>query len=373
MIRFTDPNLYVKGTCAVQLANTQTGAIEFWSNKVQGFNDTANATEDIIRAGLGNGIATVLTSDSERTITATCANFSLKAKAMKGGATMQYSGIVPICVTVTATGAALSVDISNGVPVANYGYTQPLCYVQEVGAASPIGTFGTPYSIGTDGSISGFTATSGVTYKVWYFVQQAAAHEATFYSNIQPGVYHATFQLAVYRNESGNNTNQGTRVGWLYCIYPRYKLTPGGSIVGDQTTADTTDIGGRALGIDNDLIGSSCVDCEMDEVAYYVYMPDDTSEGVQGVLIALGGVVTMPVSSQLQLQPYVVMADNSISRLPAGGDVTYALTGVTGANIGATTGLIASGATAGTGEITLTYELNGKSFTDVANLVVSAS
>ena len=371
MLRFTDPNLYVKGTCAVQFANTQTGEIEFWSNKVQSFNDTANASEDVIRAGLGNGIATVLTSDSERTIAAVCANFSLKAKAMKGGATLQYSGIVPVCVNVTATGASISVGTENGVPVANYGYTSPLCYVQQVGAPSSIGVDGVPYAITADGDVTGFTATAGVTYKVWYFVRQASAHEATFYSNIQPGVYHATFQLAVYRNESGSATNTGTRVGWLYCIYPRYKLTPGGSVVGDQTTADTTDIGGRALGLDSDVVSASCTDCEMDEVAYYIYVPDNASDGVSGVLVAVGGVVTVASRSTLQLQPYVIMADNSLARLPEGGGVSYAVSGINGTTV-SDSGLITAGSTAGSGEITLTYTLDDNTFTDVCNLVVSA-
>ena len=34
MIRFTDPRLYVKGTCAAMLTDKSTGDIKYWSDKL---------------------------------------------------------------------------------------------------------------------------------------------------------------------------------------------------------------------------------------------------------------------------------------------------------------------------------------------------
>lgn len=371
MIRFTDPQLYVKGTCAVQLANTKNGNIEYWSNKVQNFNENSNANEDIIRAGLGNGIATVLISDCEKTVTATVADFSLKAKAMQLGGTVQYNGIAPVCQNVTAEGGALSVDVSGGAPVANYGFTKPLCYVQKVGANSPISQYGAAYEIDpTTGAVSGFAAEAGVTYKVWYFVRKASALEAAFYSTFQPGVYHATFQLAVFRNMTGADTKSGTRVGWLYCIYPRYKLTPGGGMVGDQNTADTTDLSGRAMSVDSDVIGEACTDCEVGTTCYYLYVPDDGSDAVTGILTQLGGVITVDAGATYQIKPNFVMENGQI--VPAGNvdGFTFSLAKAPSGTSVSNSGLITAGSTAGETQMNVTYTDGYKVLKDSCTVAV---
>lgn len=373
MIRFTDPRLYVKGTCAALFANTKTGAVEFWTDKIQNFNEASSANEDIIRAGLGNGIATVLTSDSEKNITATAADFSLKAKAMQLGGSVSYNGIAPVCQNVTASGTSLTVDVSEGVPVANYGFSTPLCYVQEVGAQSPVSQFGTAYEINpTSGAISGFTAENGKTYKVWYFVRKATAMEATFYSNFQPGLYHVTFQLAVYRNMTGGDTNTGTRVGWLYCIYPRYKMTPGGGMVGDQSTADTTDLSGRALPMDNEVINAACTDCDVGVTCYYLYVPDDGSEAIMGILIQMGGVIEVNKSSTYQVVPSFIMENGQIIKATDLTNFTFSMENtISGTSISAG-GLITAGTTSGSTELQVTYSEGGEapSYSDICNVSV---
>lgn len=371
MIRFTDPKLYVKGTCAATFANTQTGSIEYWTDKIQNFNESSSANEDIIRAGLGNGIATVLISDSEKTITATAADFSLKAKAMQLGGSVAYNGIVPVCQNVTASGTAISVDLNGETPVANYGFTTPLCYVQQVGQQSLVSQAGTAYEINpTSGAISGFVAAPGNTYKVWYFVRRTSALEATFYSNFQPGLYHVTFQLAVYRNMTGGDTNAGTRVGWLYCIYPRYKMTPGGGMVGDQTTADTTDLSGRALPVDSEVISESCSDCDVGTTCYYLYVPDDGSEAIIGILAQMGGVIEVEASGTFQVQPSFVMENGQLVRATNMGSFLFSLTGISGTTV-SSDGLITAGSTEGSGELRVTYnDDNGQQFTDTCNVTV---
>ena len=373
MIRFTDPKLYVKGTCSVLFANTKTGNVEYWSDKVQNFNETSNANEDIIRAGLGNGIATVLISDSEKTVNATAADFSLKAKAMQLGGSVTYNGIVPVCQTVEASGTSLSISLEEGVPVANYGFQKPLCYVQEVGAQSPISQYGSAYEIDpASGAISGFTATASKTYKVWYLIHKITAMEATFYSNFQPGLYHATFQLAVYQNMSGGDTNTGTRVGWLYCIYPRYKMTPGGGMVGDQSTADTTDLSGRALPMDSDVINAACTDCDVGVTCYYLYVPDDGSEAIMGILIQMGGVIEVNKSSTYQVVPSFIMENGQIIKATDLTNFTFTMENtISGTSISAG-GLITAGTTAGSTELQVSYSEGAEAptYSDICNVSV---
>lgn len=371
MIKFTDPNLYAMGTCAMTFADTNTGNIVFWSDKVQNFSDVPNANEVLIRAGLTNGIACVMTTDSERTVTAVCANFSMMGKAMKVGATLQYNGIAPVCKVITASGTSLTVDVSDGVPVANYGYSSPVCYVQETGAASPIATFGNAYAINAStGAITGFTSVSGKKYKVWYFVRKAAALEAAMPSNFQPGVYHATAQIAVYRNMTGANPNEGTRVGWLYCIYPRYKMTVGGGINGEQTNADTTDLSGRPLPMDADVVSDQCVDCESGMNAYYLYVPDDTSTTIQGILGAIGGVVTVEKSTSSQIMPYFIMENGQLVKATTTTGFTFALTdGPSGTTV-STSGAVTAGSTTGSGALAISYANGTETLTDACTLTV---
>lgn len=45
MISFTDPRLYVKGTCAAMLLDKSTGDVKYWSDKFQTGNITTSLTE----------------------------------------------------------------------------------------------------------------------------------------------------------------------------------------------------------------------------------------------------------------------------------------------------------------------------------------
>ena len=65
MIRFNDPNLYTRGICSAQFADMTTGDIYFSSNKFQEGNITPSSNSDPLRAGLGNGIATIVESDAD--------------------------------------------------------------------------------------------------------------------------------------------------------------------------------------------------------------------------------------------------------------------------------------------------------------------
>lgn len=370
MIRFTDPNLYVLGTCSMQFADTNTGDIVYWTDKVTDFNDVNSANELMIRAGLSNGIAAVLTTDSDKTVTATAGNFSLKAKMMQIGGTMQYNGIAPVCQVVTASGTSLTIDVTGGVPVAPYGYQNAICYVQEVSAESPIATFGTAYAITTGGDITGFTATSGKQYKVWYFTHKVSALEATVYSNFQPGVYHVTAQLAVYRNMSGAAANEGTQIGWLYAIYPRYRMTVGNGVNGSQTTADTTDLSGHPLPMDEVAISANCSDCENGVTAYYLYVPVDGTETIKGILPVIGGVIAVAASGSAQVQPMFIMENNTLVPTASQEGFSYELSSAPSGTSVSTTGLITAGDTAGSGTLTVSYDNGGETLSDTVTVTV---
>ena len=366
MITFTDKRLYVKGTCSAILTDKTNGNIVYFSDKFQTGNMTTSVTTGEIRAGLGNGIATIIPSDSALNVEFAAADFSLFAKMAQVGGTLNYNAPAMTCQIVEATGQTLTIDVTGGAPVAQLGFSDVFCYVQEVGAASPIATYGKSYPISATGEITGFTATSGTKYKVWYCVNQASAQVGAVPSFIDPATYHFTAQMAVYMNATGTaNNTKGSRCGWLYVIVPSLKLAgTGGGVVGDQSTNDTTSISGMATIADSDVVSDVCEGCGGGNVyAYYVY--------ITGLAI-VGGVITLNTSSTAQVPVQYVMANGELVE-PNYNDLTYDLTTPIAGTSVSEAGVITAGPTAGDGEITVTYDGVTPNLTCVANVSVTAA
>lgn len=365
MITFNDTKLYAKGICSAQLADPTTGNIWFSSNKFTTGSISFSANSDPLRAGLGNPIATIIDSDPDITINFTQANFDLAAKMAAVGGSVAYNAIVPVCQTVTATQTLIGVDISEGVPVAPYGFTSPICYVQAVGSTSLMGADGDAYSINAStGTIPGFAATVGTTYKVWYFIENPTAMVGTVNSALSGRVGLFTAQIAVYSN-TGSAANQGTRVGWLY-VHALVKLMPeGANLTGNQSNYDTTTISARVISSDENVVSATCNDCTSSDLMYYVYVADESANQIVGLTI-FGGVVTVTPGSTARVPIRFVLANNDtvpVSSLQVG--FTYTGTDLpTGVSINSSSGLInaSSSATAGEGEAVATYSRGGLNF-----------
>lgn len=372
MVTFQDQKLYLKGTCNVLLSDIATGTVLYQSTKSQTNNATPAVTAGEIRAGLSNGIVAVISSDSALNVTLTAADFSMATKAAQVGSTVRYGAVAPTCQIVTAAGNSLTIDVTEGAPVAQYGYAEPFCYVVEVGAKNTVFANGTAYPISAEGAISDFVATSGKQYKVWYFVNRANGQVVNIPSNIQPGVYHYTAQMAVYAGQ-GTNGDQSTRVGWFYLVIPMLKLGASSGVVGDQTTPDTTDLSGMALSADDVVESATCSDCTSGNYAYYVYIPDDATDGVAGLAV-VGGVISLVKSTSVQTPVKFVMENGELVQ-PNYSELAYNINAGTATSTTVnSTGLITAGSTAGAGEITISYPKTGTAqFTCIANVVVTNS
>lgn len=374
MIHFTDKRIYLKGTADAMGRDRVTGDILYYSNKFQTGNVTPSVTMGEIRAGLGNAVAAIIPSDATLTVDFTAADFSLWAKSAQMGASLKYAAPVITCQNVTADAAALTISVADGAPVADMGMSRICCYVQEVGAASLVAVGGKAYDIDpTTGAVTGFTAETGKTYKVWYFVNRADAQIATITTAMDPKIIHFTAAMAAYANESGKAQNEGTRIGTLYVIIPNLKLGANGGITGDQTNNDTTSMSGQAVAHDQDVISETCDTCSggASDLAYYLYVPCEESEtDYQGIVAKIGGVVTMDKSSTKQVQPKAIMANGQLVDLTPG-QCTYQVSGVDGLTV-SPTGLLTSGTNAGDGELTVSLKVGEKTFTDQCTVTVKA-
>ncbi len=372
-IRFTSGNLFLKGTATAYLQDPSTNDIVYASNNFQTANVQTSLTQGEIRGGIGNPIVAMLPSDSGLSVNFVSADFSLFAKAGQTGAAMSYGAPVMVCQTVTASGETLSIDVSGGAPVAAIGASDVVAFVQEVGAASPVETGGTAYAIDpTSGAITGFAATSGKQYKVWYHIMRANAQIATMSSLFDPHIYRFTAVMAVYDSNGGGAGNQGTHVGNLIIVVPRLKLGGDmGGVTGDQTTNDTTSITGQALAYNPTTIDGECDDCggSSNPFAYYIYVPCDTTSGIEGVVAQLGGLIEVETSGTYQVRPTLVVNGELVKNVTSGFTYELASGAPTGTTVSAN-GLITAGSSAGDTELTVTYTNGSQTFSDTVNVSV---
>lgn len=377
MIKFNDPRLFVKGTSNVVLTNRSTGKILYQSNMFTTANISTSLNLDEIRGGLGNPLLAIIPSNAGVTVEFTAADFSLGEKAAQVGAPITYGAPVPVAQTVTASGTSISIDVSGGAPVAQLGFTDILCYVQEVGAPSLLQSLdgGTAYPVDpTSGAISGFVATATKQYKVWYFVQKATAQKASITTLMDPETVHFCAAIAVYRN-TGTSAESGTLAGWLYVTIPHLKLQANANITGDQNTADTTVVTGMAISASSDVVSALTDECGEvgNDLAYYVYSPCVEADIIQGLAV-VGGVVSLPVSSEAQIPVRFVMPDGSLQIPPSySTGFTYTGSGLPTGTTVSTSGLISSSTTAGEAEVEVSWTDGDNTFTCPVNVEVTSA
>lgn len=373
-IRFTDGNLFLKGTATAYLQDPSTNDIIFCDDAFQTANVQTSLTQGEIRGGIGNPIIAMLPSDSSLQVNFVSAHFNLAAKAGQTGAKLTYGAPVMVCQTVVAASDALTIDVSGGVPVAAAGAADAVAFVQEVGACSPIATGGVAYPITSAGVVTGFTATATKTYKVWYNITRANAQMATVSSLFEPKTYRFTAIMAVYDMAGTSGGNGGTHVGNLMIIVPRLQLGgDAGGVTGDQTTPDTTSITGQALAYSPTTIDGECDDCSGggNPFAYYIYVPCDTTSGVEGVVAQLGGVIEIATSGTYQVRPALVVNSELVRNIDPS-EFSYAIASG-GASTVSAAGVITAAAAAEDTELTVSYVNGATTLTDTVNVSVTSA
>ena len=374
MITFTDPRLYVQGIGTAIMTDLATGDVKYFSDKFQDGNITASADDGIINAGIGNGPVIMIPSNSNVSVAVTSADYSEYAKAAALGGTITSGAPVMTCQTINASGASLSISVDGGTPVAGPGMEDVICYVQEVGAESPVATGGIAYALNaTSGAISGFVATSGKQYLVSYYVSQANATMTTITTNMKGEVVRFVLQRPIYTNVDAS-TNQGDLYGMLYEIIPRLQLmSDGGSNSGNQTSPTTTAINGRAITYDPETIVGGCSECALNgaPLLYRIIVPCDKTVGIDGILGILGGALSIKNGSTYQLHPAII-ANGALSYSVPPTDFSYSSSSSSVATVGTSTGIVTAAGTGST-EITVTYTVGSTTYTDYINVEVTAS
>lgn len=348
---------------SVTVSRPLSGEVLYYSNKPTEATWTTSVNMGEIRAGVGNPIVALIPSDSNASVEITDVNLSLAMRAYQTGGLHGYGAPTLICTDVTAQDQTLIVETADiGTPVAGQGFSSPFAYVQTVGQNSEILSDGIPYPIETDGTITGFAATAGTTYKVWFWIDSPTTEYATILANMDPSVVNIRCVYPVYSNVKEDGT--GTRIGSLVVISPYTKLNANAGITGNGSNNATTSISGMAIAYEDGIVKAGCGACADNSASLlqYLYVPcsNDVS-AIQG-LYYLGGSVTVDTGSSLQLTP-MLMVNGSPAR-PDPMFLTFSTAGTVPSGTAVSkTGLVTAGETTGSFTVNIGYTVSGNTFT----------
>lgn len=362
--RFTDPYLFVKFAESVTLSDPATGEVLYFTSKPSDVAVNTSVSMGEIRAGIGNPVVAVLPSDTNVSVEITAADFNLRMRALQSGGLHGYGAPTLICVDVTATDATLMVNPAvTGTPVAGLGFDKPFCRIQTVGQGSALITDGVTYEIDDDGSVTGFAATVGTTYKVWYWVNKASTEYVTISSNMDPNVVNCQIVQPVFANESGSADNTGTRIGSLVTVIPYLKLGANAGVTGNNSSNSTTSVSGMAVAYEDAVVGGGCSACNdaASALAHYLYVPCEEAGMIEGLTV-IGGNVSLPIETSAQIEAWLVVNGSLVK--PDAAFMTYSGSWTGGASGGSVTqtGLVTAPDAASTGTFTATYSNNGETF-----------
>lgn len=348
-IAFGLPTLYAKGIAEQKFIDGNGNIVGYSKVISESAVSTSVNLQEIV--GFNGSLVGMIPDSSRITGTYTAQDFSLEDRALSTGGDVSYLGTHMVCETVTATGTTLTVT---GIPVKSLNQpasdTLGWCYVKQVGATTYMGT---NYGIDLDTKeVQNFTATSGTSYEVYYFVQNASARVLNIPNALNPAVLSVEIKYALYSMQNGN-ASQGTFYGYLYVCVPKAQLGgDGGGVAGSQTANATGTLSWTALG--GETNGLSCDTCGQagGNAAYYVIVPCGSPVADVQALVVVGGGVSVAEGAAKALPIKYLMPDNSVV-MPNYEDMTYVSASTETATVlnGKVTG-VAAGSTTVTATLT---------------------
>lgn len=340
----------------VWVSRPLTGEMLYYSNKLSQANGSTSVSMGEIRAGVGNRIVAIISSDPNATVEVNDVNMSLLMRALQVGGRYGYGFPTPVCAVLTAANGKITIDPSaNGTPIAGPGYSSAFAIVQKTGEKSTIESDGTPYAINsTTYDVTGFPAVNGSKYKVWYWVNSPTTEYAVVQGNIDPAIVNLRLAYPVFANVKEDDL-AGSRIGTLYAIYPFLKLNGAAGIDGNGSGNSTTSLSGTAISYEDTTVSETCDNCSnaAGDLVYYLYVPCSGGDSAIDGLFLVGGEAELPVNTSKKLNFQLMVNGSPTDPDPA--MMTYAASGLPTGTTVSETGVVTAGSTAGSGTVTATY------------------
>lgn len=259
MYTFSPEYLFTKGIAYAAFFDPATDNLLGYSQYVTDFGMNGTMNDGDIEGGLGNQLIMCIPDTSRLEITANTADAALNNMALAVGATVGGNGIIETVTGIVASGTSLA--LANA--VAPYGgQNGAVAYVLTSSGndkAAVEAASGTAYQV-VNGTIQGFTAVSGNTYCVKYFVRNSSAMELTIPALFAPKVVRAHFAVNCYAKSAGGDGLSGSLVKIRHYYFPYYFFTAGLQGSESQTTPGSVNLSGKALTYEEYLASGVCSD-----------------------------------------------------------------------------------------------------------------
>jgi hypothetical protein len=305
MYTFKPQALFTKGIAYAEFFDVNNNNLLGYSPYVTDFGLNGSMNDGDVEGGIGNQLIISLPDTSRLEVTATTADSALNNMALTIGGQLGGNGVIETMTAVT-TGFAGDLILQNA--VAPYGADSPVCYILTSTGEDKTAVeanSGKAYSVDTEsGVIQDFTAESGATYCVKYFIRNSSADELTIPALFQPAVVRAHFAVNVY-SQKGGDAMTGSLVKIRHYYFPRYQFNQPLQVKESQTTPGTTNLSGRCLTYQQALEAGVCAS---ENSAAYGFIVDepvgslDSTANVRGIyFVGNGQQITVTVGDEVTL------------------------------------------------------------------------
>ena len=371
---FKQEPIFSKGICYAEWFDVSTDNLLGFSQFVTNFGLNGTMNNGEVEGGVGNGLVMMIPDSARLAVTAQTADANLNNMALPIGATVGGNGVIETVIGVTATGTSISV--SNAVAPLG-GQNGAVCYVLSSSGSDRTAVeadSGIAYPVANDGTITGFTAVSGNTYCVKYFVENSSALKLSIPALFAPKVVRAHFAVNLYAKKAGNSVMESSIVGIRHYYFPYYFFTAGLQDTASQTSTGTTDLSGQCLSFEEAIAAGSCANSGAMQYGFIVdeqIGADSSTSNVKGIYFIGGGAgATVAVGNTINL-PIKYDVNDVLTNISDMSAVTFesSVPAKATVNGNAVTG-VAAGDTVITA--TVTNSRTGVQYSDTINVTVTA-
>lgn len=369
---------FSKGIAYAEFFDPATDNLLSYSQYVTDFALNGSMNDGAIEGGLNNMLIMNIPDTSRLAITARTADAALNSMAAAIGAKLHGGGIIETGTAVTATGNTISAPANATAPLG--GQNGAVAYVLTSSGsdkAAVEAASGIAYKVGENGVLTGFTAVSGNTYCIKYFVANSSAQQLDVPAAFTPKVMRAHFCVNVYAKKTGSGVMESSLYKKRHYYIPFYYPTAGLQDSASQTTPGSVDLSGNALSYEEAIANGVCADTG---AQYYGFIVDefvgggDTSTAaVEGIyFIGIGDGVSVAADATIVL-PVKYAVSGALTEISDMEQVTFSSADASKAKFDDEHANVLTGVAAGntTVEVSVTNSVSGVTYKDTIPVTVT--
>lgn len=307
MYTFKPEYVFSKGVAYAEFFNPADDSLLGYSQYVTDFSPSGSMNDGDVEGGPGNMLITCIPDTARLSFTAKTADAALNNMAITVGGTVTGNGVIETVTGVTASGTTLTLTGAVAPPGGQNGAVAYVLTSSGTDKATVEANSGTAYTVDGTGKIVGFTATSGNTYCVKYFITSSSALQMDIPALFAPRVVRAHFAVYLYAKREGADVMASSLYKIRHYYIPYYFFTGALADTLSQTATGSVDLSGKCLTYEESLQSGQCASTGQQQYGFIVdevVGGDSTSEvdGIYfiglgaGVSVAQGATVVLPVA-----------------------------------------------------------------------------